>query len=58
MILIAGMGLMQAIGHVDYYPNSGHAQPGCDKDPITNILTEGGLFKGDAINYLINSLSY
>ena len=58
MTLFAGLGLMQAIGHVDYYPNSGHAQPGCDKDLITNILTEGDLYKGNGINYLINSLNY
>ena len=58
MTLFAGLGLMQVSGHVDYYPNSGHAQPGCDKDLITNILTEGGLFQGNVINYLFNRLNY
>ncbi|PVD23638.1 hypothetical protein C0Q70_16911 [Pomacea canaliculata] len=40
-----GLGMAQACGHVDYYPNGGHDQPGCDKSPITH-LEENGLYLG------------
>lgn len=40
-ILRFGLGMMQASGHVDYYPNSGSHQPGCDKDPFTFVKISG-----------------
>ncbi|XP_005100208.2 pancreatic triacylglycerol lipase [Aplysia californica] len=41
VILHLGFGLKQQIGHADYYPNLGHDQPGCQKDPISQIADNG-----------------
>ncbi|PVD23637.1 hypothetical protein C0Q70_16910 [Pomacea canaliculata] len=40
-----GLGMSQACGHVDYYPNGGEKQPGCEKGPVTHIV-ENGLYLG------------
>lgn len=40
-----GLGMSQACGHVDYYVNGGHDQPGCAKSPVYHIL-ENGLIEG------------
>ncbi|KAK7501512.1 hypothetical protein BaRGS_00007316 [Batillaria attramentaria] len=40
-----GLGMSQACGHVDYYPNGGHDQPGCEKGPVQH-LAENGLYEG------------
>lgn len=44
-ILHLGLGMRQPIGHADYYPNKGHDQPGCDADPVTQIV-DNGVFQG------------
>lgn len=38
--------MMQAVGHVDFYPNGGKDQPGCNADPVTQILIQGGIYDG------------
>ncbi|VDI66319.1 pancreatic triacylglycerol lipase, partial [Mytilus galloprovincialis] len=60
-LITLGFGMMQAVGHADYYPNGGNNQPGCDKDPISSVLVEGSLYDGGkqyvACNHL-RSYSY
>lgn len=54
-ILRLGFGMMQPSGHVDYYPNSGRHQPGCDKDPFSFVKIngiEGGLTKFVACDHM------
>ncbi|GAB1606434.1 pancreatic triacylglycerol lipase-like, partial [Argonauta hians] len=54
-IVRLGFGMLQACGHVDYYPNGGNHQPGCDKDPFTFLVThglEGGLTKFVACDHM------
>ncbi|XP_045159715.2 pancreatic triacylglycerol lipase-like [Mercenaria mercenaria] len=45
-ILTLGYGMRQPCGHVDYYPNEGLNQPGCDANPVTKLLTEGDIYEG------------
>ena len=40
-ILQLGLGMKQAIGHADYYPNMGYDQPGCENGPVTQVLENG-----------------
>lgn len=35
-------GMIESIGHVDYYPNGGTAQPGCTKNIVEYIKQENG----------------
>lgn len=39
-----GMGLAQAIGHIDFYPNGGYDNPGCGRAMNTYIDDEKGSF--------------
>lgn len=38
-----GLGMPDAIGHVDFYPNGGHTNPGCDKTMQHYIMSTGSL---------------
>lgn len=39
-----GLGITERIGHVDYYPNGGTDQPGCDHSVSQYISLESGSF--------------
>lgn len=59
-LLLLGFGLKEQIGHSDFYPNLGHDQPGCTRDPIINIIENGlidGIEEEAACNHL-RSIKY
>lgn len=42
----SGFGMSQAIGHLDFYPNGGEEMPGCQKNPISQIVDLDGIWEG------------
>lgn len=38
---VGGLGMPDAIGHVDFYPNGGNTNPGCDK-PMQHYIRDSG----------------
>lgn len=52
-----GLGTSQACGHVDYYPNSGKDQAGCDRSPIEALRLENfDLYNGAKDVFACNHL--
>ncbi|CAB3377364.1 pancreatic triacylglycerol lipase-like isoform X2 [Cloeon dipterum] len=68
-IFLLGYGMSQPCGHVDFYPNNGKEQPGCDiaENPIPLTLVKEGLEEASrvlvacnhvrAIKYFIDSIN-
>ncbi|XP_061084762.1 inactive pancreatic lipase-related protein 1-like [Conger conger] len=46
IIPYVGMGMSQAVGHLDFYPNGGEHMPGCDKNIISQIVDIDGIWEG------------
>ncbi|GJQ71315.1 hypothetical protein Trydic_g11051 [Trypoxylus dichotomus] len=42
----AGFGIIERIGHVDFYPNGGSRQPGCTQSVFEYISLEKSIFNG------------
>ncbi|XP_035211609.1 pancreatic triacylglycerol lipase-like isoform X3 [Stegodyphus dumicola] len=45
-IITGGLGMIQDCGHVDFYPNGGKRQPGCNQNVVGAIEKEGDLLYG------------
>ncbi|XP_057307164.1 pancreatic lipase-related protein 2-like [Hydractinia symbiolongicarpus] len=60
-VYITGLGIKQAIGHVDFYPNGGYFQPGCKRVTLDLFSKKGafdyiGCSHYRAVNYFLESI--
>ncbi|KAG9344620.1 hypothetical protein JZ751_011292 [Albula glossodonta] len=46
MIPYLGLGMSQAVGHLDFYPNGGEHMAGCEKNIISQIVDIDGIWEG------------
>ncbi|KAF7274634.1 pancreatic triacylglycerol lipase-like [Rhynchophorus ferrugineus] len=50
--ITGGLGMRESIGHVDYFPNGGNRQPGCEKTMAQFINDQKGSFFNGMKKYL------
>jgi hypothetical protein len=47
--------MSQAIGHLDFFPNSGKEMPGCQRNILSQIVDIDGIWEGKTIMHVKDS---